>query len=125
MSVFKDVEDFHKKYKQTIGAEFNLKDLELRHTLIREEYKEVKSEYDTALIKKGEIKNINKEALTKELADLIYVTVGFAVTFGLPLEEVWDRVHQSNMSKNGGVRYDGKILKGDEYKPPQLGDLFK
>ena len=125
MSVFKDVDNFHKKYHQARNSEFNKELLELRHTLLREEYKEVKAEYDTALFKLGEIHNIEKEALTKELADLIYVTVGFAVTFGLPLEEVWHRVHESNMSKDGGTRLDGKILKGDGYKPPQIGDLFR
>lgn len=124
MSVFKDVEDFHKKYHQPRDQELSMDLLKLRHTLLREEYREVKAEYDTALVKVGEIHNIDKQNLTKELADVIYVAVGFAVTFGLPLEEVWHRVHESNMSKNGGFREDGKVLKGEGYKPPHLGDLF-
>ena len=69
------------------------------------------------------------ENLTKELADLLSVTIGFAVTFGLPLCEVFERVHQSNMSKLGEdgkpiYREDGKVLKGPNYQPPKLDDLF-
>ena len=69
------------------------------------------------------------EKLTKELADLIYVAIGMAVTFGLPLVEVFERVHQSNMSKLGEdgkpiYREDGKVMKGPNYQPPKLDDLF-
>jgi predicted HAD superfamily Cof-like phosphohydrolase len=90
--------------------------LELRLNLLSEELEEV-AEADTV------------ENLTKELADLLYVTIGFAVTFGLPLCEVFERVHQSNMSKLGEdgkpiYREDGKVLKGPNYQPPQLDDLF-
>jgi len=60
----------------------------------------------------------------------MYVTIGFATTFGLPLEEVFYAVHESNMSKlgpNGEVlrREDGKILKGSNYKEPDLDQFFK
>ena len=72
---------------------------------------------------------VDKRKLTKELADLMYVTIGFATTFGLPLEEVFYEVHKSNMSKlgpNGEVlrREDGKILKGINYKEPDLDQFF-
>lgn len=45
------------------------------------------------------------------------------------LNEAFDRVHQSNLSKlddNGKPirREDGKILKGPNYKPPFLDDLI-
>lgn len=33
------------------------------------------------------------------LADLAYVTVGSAVAFGIPLPEVWEEVHRTNMAK--------------------------
>ena len=75
-------------------------------------------------------KKVDKAALTKELADLLYVTYGFAVTFGLPIDEVFERVHRSNMSKLGDdgkpvYREDGKVLKGPNYQPPDLTDLFE
>lgn len=106
----------------------------LRGELIEEEAEEVSEElYDstswpTRLLHPSE--DINKVALTKELADLLYVTIGFAVTFGLPLCEVFERVHQSNMSKLGEdgkpiYREDGKVMKGPNYQPPKLDDLFE
>ena len=71
---------------------------------------------------------LDKAALTKELADLLYVVYGAAVTFGLPLDVVFNRVHASNMSKllDGKPlkRQDGKVLKGPNYQPPKLDDLF-
>lgn len=47
-----------------------------------------------------------------------------------PLEQAFNRVHKSNMSKltkEGKVlrREDGKVLKSDQYKPPVLKDLVK
>lgn len=57
--------------------------------------------------------------LTKELADLRYVTEGCAVTFGLPLDEAYAAVHASNMSKGGERREDGKVLKGPDYVPAE------
>ena len=89
---------------------------DLRLELLSEEMEEV--------VEAGSMEN-----LTKELADLIYVTIGMAVTFGLPLCEVFERVHQSNMSKLGEdgkpiYREDGKVMKGPNYQPPKLDDLF-
>jgi predicted HAD superfamily Cof-like phosphohydrolase len=45
------------------------------------------------------------------------------------LEEAFDRVHASNMSKLGHDgkpvrRQDGKVLKGPNYQPPVLDDLI-
>ena len=64
----------------------------------------------------------------KELADLVYVCYQYAVNMGWDLDEALDRVHKSNMSKldeNGKPIYreDGKVLKGPNYKPPNLEDL--
>jgi len=66
-----------------------------------------------------------KEATLKELADLVYVCYQYAES----IDEALDRVHKSNMSKldkDGKPIYreDGKVLKGPDYKPPDLSDLF-
>lgn len=94
--------------------------LSLRSKLIYEETTEVLVELES--------KELDKAALTKELSDLLYVVYGTAITFGLPLDIVFSRVHQSNMSKlvDGKPLYreDGKVLKGPNYKPPMLDDLF-
>ena len=67
------------------------------------------------------------EAL-KELADLVYVCYQYAENMNWYLDEALDRVHKSNMSKldeDGHPIYrdDGKVLKGPNYKPPNLTDL--
>ena len=69
-----------------------------------------------------------KAELLKELSDLLYVVFGMAVTFDLPIAEAFLRVHESNMSKLGEdgkplYREDGKVLKGPNYKAPDLLDL--
>ena len=68
------------------------------------------------------------EAL-KELADLVYVCYQYAENMSWNLDEAMNRVHESNMSKldkDGKPIYrdDGKVLKGPNYKPPDLSDLI-
>ena len=65
----------------------------------------------------------------KELADLVYVCYQYAENMGWFLDEALHRVHQSNLSKLGEdgkpiYREDGKVLKGPNYAPPNLEDLF-
>ena len=65
----------------------------------------------------------------KELADLVYVCFQYAASQDWDLDEAMRRVHKSNMSKLGEdgkpiYRGDGKVLKGPNYAPPQLGDLI-
>ncbi len=64
----------------------------------------------------------------KELADLVYVCYQYSANMRWDLDEALFRVHQSNMSKldeDGKPIYreDGKVLKGPNYKPPNLEDL--
>jgi len=71
----------------------------------------------------------DKHEQLKELCDLVYVCYQFAANEGWDLDEAMDRVHKSNMSKldeNGQPIYrpDGKVLKGPNYKPPNLTDLL-
>lgn len=112
--------------------------LRLRMSLLREELREVEEEaanYEGLIyqgiiegpVSEEEFKRV-KAALLKELCDLQYVLSGFVVTFGLPFDEAFKRVHESNMSKLGPdgkpvYREDGKVLKGPNYKKPDLSDL--
>ena len=71
----------------------------------------------------------NKADCLKELADLVYVCYQYAENMGWFLDEALHRVHQSNLSKLGEdgepiYREDGKVLKGPNYAPPSLEDLF-
>ena len=65
----------------------------------------------------------------KELCDLVFVCYQFAATYDLDLDEALRRVFESNMSKldESGkpiYREDGKVLKGPNYQPPDLSQLF-
>ena len=88
---------------------------DMRWGLIKEEFGEVRDA-------------IGYSEILKELADLVYVTYGYAATYGWDLDEAVRRVHRSNMSKLGVngkplKRPDGKVLKGPNYKKPDLSDL--
>ena len=72
--------------------------------------------------------NEHKENCLKELADLVYGCYQYASNMGWDLDEAMYRVQESNMSKldESGkpiLREDGKVLKGPNYKPPNLKDL--
>ena len=72
-------------------------------------------------------KNVREDCL-KELADLVYVCYQYAANMKWDLDAAMLRVHESNMSKldeegNPIYREDGKVLKGPNYKPPNLEDL--
>ncbi|OUV76628.1 MAG: hypothetical protein CBC91_06110 [Rickettsiales bacterium TMED131] len=102
-------------------------DLSLRTTqknLIVEEFKEfLQADLEMALMHPPD-----REACLKELADLVYVCAQYAENMDWDLEQALRRVHKSNMSKLGDdgkpvKRKDGKVLKGPNYKPPDLSDL--
>jgi predicted HAD superfamily Cof-like phosphohydrolase len=66
---------------------------------------------------------VDLAALAKELCDVVVVAYGCALEFGLDLDAAMVAVHRSNMVKNGGVREDGKILKGPGYRAPTPEEL--
>jgi len=87
----------------------------LRVTLIQEEFDELRE----ALAQR------DVEAVAKELADLLYVVYGTAVSCGLDMAPVFREVHRSNMSKVGGhKRADGKWLKPPDYSPARLQPIL-
>ena len=124
------VKECHQAMEQAINEKYSIELLQLRKRLLNEEMKELNTEFDNLIeqLNSGEITIDTKANFLKELADLQYVLSGTVITFGLRFEEVFERVHQSNMSKlvNGKPlkREDGKFLKGPNYKPPYLKDLI-
>lgn len=69
-----------------------------------------------------------KENFAKELADLLYVTYWLAARIGIDIDKAFHEVHKSNMSKLGDdgkpvKRADGKVLKGPNYKAPDLSHI--
>ena len=118
IKLMKDVAAFHGETNSHIAAypqvlDENLK--KLRVNLVMEEAKEVVNS-----IEKGSLPQI-----AKELCDLIYVTVGTALACGINLDPVWDKVHESNMTKVGGTkREDGKVLKPANFKKVDIKPLI-
>ena len=115
--------EFRSKYNLNSSADRQTR--AVQHKLIVEEFKEF-LEAEGMLFMHG--RNHQEHAL-KELADLVYVCYQYAQNMGWLLDEALNRVHESNMSKldeDGKPIYreDGKVLKGPNYKPPDLSDLF-
>lgn len=130
VSPYDMLREFHRVFDAGENEEFTLDKVFLRDDLIYEEYQEVVNELYKVTNSEFDASLIDKKKLTKELADLMYVVIGTAVTFGLPLEEVFEAVHKNNMSKvhpDGTIkrREDGKILKPDTFKEIDLTPFFK
>ena len=125
------VRAFHEVMDLPRDSSFTEELLLLRRRVIEEEVKELFAEIDAALEAVRAGKSVPKAVRTnmmKELADVLYGAIGMGVTFGLPMAEVFRRVHESNMSKLGVdgkpiKRSDGKVTKGPNYHPPFLDDL--
>ena len=129
MSNHKDIEQFARTFDvpsvwtNTMGI--SQKELELRAELIKEE---VAQELFPALQKFANFQSLeNLTDVADALVDSVYVLLGCAVALDLPWDQLWDEVHRSNMAKvhtDGSVRRreDGKILKPDGWKSP---DLFR
>ncbi len=109
------VEEFHRVFGCAINQPTTWDLRTLRARLIAEEANEA-----TDALACGDL-----AAIAQELADLIYVTYGAAVTFGINLDLAVGEVHRANMSKLGPDgnpvrRCDGKVLKGPDYVAPDM-----
>lgn len=126
------VRDFHIAFDIGVDLPITAELLAFRRKLIEEEIAELYAEIDKGIAEikaGGRIERDTLANMMKEIADVQYIVSGMNVTFGLPAEEVFDRVHVSNMSKLGNDgkpvrREDGKVMKGPNYHPPTLDDLL-
>jgi len=87
----------------------------LRLDLIEEEVQELRD----GLGKKSMLE------IADALTDILYVVYGAGHSFGIDLDECFDEVHSSNMTKLGEdgrplYRDDGKVMKGPNYREPDL-----
>lgn len=127
------VAEFHRAFGSSINAKWTPDLFDLRENLLDEEWKELRIEMRfirNLLSRRLPITKRMKEDLLKEMSDVQYVLSGMAVALGLPLQEAFNTVHQSNMSKLGAdgkpiYREDGKVMKGENYKPPSLDKLVE
>jgi predicted HAD superfamily Cof-like phosphohydrolase len=116
---YSDVMEFHKAFNCHIGTSpsFPPNDIrELRDKLEDEETRELDDAdaFD------------NLPEVADAITDLIYVLIGRAISYGIDLRPIWDEVHKSNMNKlGGGKRADGKHLKPEGWKPPDIENLLK
>jgi predicted HAD superfamily Cof-like phosphohydrolase len=63
----------------------------------------------------------NLEEIADGIVDSIVVLLGTAIAYGIDIQPLWDIIHKSNMAKtDGGRREDGKVLKPEGWKPPDI-----
>lgn len=111
------VEEFHRTFGHAVRdkAEALVPEFPLRYELIAEELAEyLKAGYEGDTV-----------GVADALADLLYVVYGAALCHGIPVDDVLEEVHRSNMTKLGPdgkpvIRGDGKFLKGPNYEPPDI-----
>lgn len=109
------VADWHRKFGVPVSDTPAIRRPELRCSLIREEAEET-----CAAIEAGDL----AEAIDG-MCDLLYVTFGTAVEFGIDLAPFFAEVHRSNMEKVGGAtRDDGKILKPEGWQKPRIAEML-
>ena len=118
MSNFSKVGTFMKTFGQEVKTKPSLsteKINKLRIDLIKEELKELTEA----------INNKDLLEVADALTDILYVTYGAGHAFGIDLDQCFEEVQNSNMSKldkNGKPIYNdsGKVMKGPNYFKPDL-----
>ena len=123
MTNFESVKKFMKTFGQEIKEKAcfpNEKITSLRYALIKEELEELKQAIDSKDIKE----------VADALTDILYVTYGAGHAFGINLDECFQEVQNSNMSKlgeNGKPIFNdqGKVMKGPNYFKPDLSKFIK
>jgi len=122
MSYFTDVKEFHQAFGQRIGDKPELPNIEerkLRIKLLDEEvFEYTDAEYADDLVE-----------IADALADIIYIACGTAVSYGIPLDDVFAEVNRSNMAKlvDGKVirRADGKVQKPEGWTAPDIKGVLE
>ena len=123
MTNFEKVGVFMKTFNQDVKDSSSLstdKINSLRISLINEELEELKQAISE--------KNLNEVA--DALTDILYVTYGAGHAFGIDLDQCFEEVQNSNMSKldeKGKPIYNefGKVMKGPNYFKPNLKKYLK
>lgn len=117
----KAVKDFHNAFglgvNETPIANLSPKKLKLRYGLMAEE----NDEYFEAA------QNNDLVEVADALGDMLYILCGTILEHGMQykIEEVFNEIQRSNMSKLGAdgkpiYREDGKVMKGPDYFKPNI-----
>ena len=123
MTNFEKVGLFMKTFGQEVKNKVELSTEKinlLRISLIKEELEELQQA----------IRENNILEVADALTDILYVTYGAGHAFGINLDECFNEVQESNMSKlgeNGKPIYNenGKVMKGPNYFKPELNKFIK
>jgi predicted HAD superfamily Cof-like phosphohydrolase len=120
------VAEFHNAFriamtdKPTIDLPLDI--IKLRFNLMKEE----NEEYLEAA------ENNDMIEVADALGDMLYILCGTILTHGMQhkIQEVFEEIHRSNMSKLGEdgqpiYREDGKVLKGPTYFKPNIKDILE
>ena len=122
----KAVRFFHETYglgvSEEMKADLGTLKNELRFNLMKEE----NEEYLEA------VQNNDIVEIADALGDMLYILCGTILEHGLQhkIEEVFDEIQRSNMSKLGEdgkpiYREDGKVMKGPNYFKPNFEEILK
>lgn len=120
MNTRNDVADFMKAGEHLVKLDIGTFDQQsmLYFSLVKEEFEELCEA----------VKNYDMVETADACADLIWVIEGLCHSLGIPLQDVWNEVSRSNMSKtvDGKLikREDGKVLKPDTYSPPNIFNVL-
>ena len=122
----KAVKEFHKAFglgvKETPIANLSDQKLKLRYDLMAEENEEyLEAAQDNDLVE-----------VADALGDMLYILCGTILEHGMQykIEEVFNEIQKSNMSKLGAdgkpiYREDGKVLKGPNYFEPDILSILE
>lgn len=115
------VHDFHVANKLPVGEYPQMPESRPERERITQGIEQEAVEVAEA-IRRGDL-----EWSAKEICDLLYVTLGAAISLGLPLAPAFRRVHESNMTKESVTSVDGtpqKPHKGRDFRDAKLTDLI-
>lgn len=92
-------------------------------------FKLIVEEYTELLLAMNDFRSSNSlqdmVQIADGMADLIYVILYAANTYGLDMVQIFDEVQRSNMTKKGGEkREDGKQLKPKNFSPPDIESII-
>jgi predicted HAD superfamily Cof-like phosphohydrolase len=120
------VKEFHTAFGLGVSQEMKACLGEQKNTLRFNLMKEENEEYLEAA------KNNDIVEIADALGDMLYILCGTIIEHGLQhkIEEVFDEIQRSNMSKLGEdglpiYREDGKVMKGPNYFKPDFEKILK
>ena len=117
---------FHETYGLGVSTEMKADLGKLKNDLRFNLMKEENEEYLEA------VENNDIVEIADALGDMLYILCGTILEHGLQhkIEEVFDEIQRSNMSKLGEdgkpiYREDGKVMKGPNYFKPNFSAILK